>query len=215
MKKFVFLTCQMLLLAIFSNTSFAQKPYQIKEVDVMLMYYKLSGEEIPWKDMAQNYPEFQRAKDEFARQDVLDKLKPRIQEEMNAIIQKKPLVIISRFEIEEYDFDKGAFPLGISDSTYFPYSSGPRAYQDLAVTFTNADQFTHWVVTREEARKITQRLGNSRDVIAVIEIKPVKALADKIGYRDTRIVQVEISKITFETLNRSSTIGTVLPNEPK
>ncbi len=214
MKRFAFLGCQILLLVIFSNTSFAQKPYEIKDLDVLLMYYKLSGEEIPWKDVAQNYPEYQKAKDEFARQDVLDKLKPKIQEAMNTIVQKKPLVIISRFKIEEYDFDKEAFPLGLSNN-YFPYSSGPRAYNDLAITFTNADQFTHWMVTREEARKITQRIGNSREVIAVIEITPVKAAADKINYRDLQAVQAEISKITFETLNRSSTIGTVLPSEAK
>jgi hypothetical protein len=215
MRKLALLFSSILLITLFSNPSFAQKPYQVKDLDVLLMYYKLSGEEIPWKDVAQYYPEYQKAKDEFARQDVLDKLKLKIQEEMNALVQRKPLVIISRFEIDEYDFDKGAFPLGISDNTYFPFGSTPRAFRGLAITFTNADQFTHWIVAREEARKITQKIGDRREVVAIIEFVPAKAFNDKLDYLDTKIVQVEISKITFETPNRSSIIGTVLPNSSK
>ena len=197
------------LLILSSNPGFAQQPYQVEDIDMALIYYKLSGTQFPWKEIAQNYPEYRKASDEFARQDVLEKLKLRIEEQAKELMEgkKKSLAIITRMDIKEYDFDHAAFPLDFSENTYFSYASYPSVYEDIAVTFKNGSQFTMWPVSKEEARKITQQIGSGREVVATIEFIPVSAKSAKISYRDRMVIEVNIIKISFQSLDRKTKLG--------
>ncbi len=197
------------LLILSSNPGFAQGPYQVEGVDMALIYSKLSGGTFVWKEIAQNYPEYRKASDEFARQEVLEKLKPRIEEQAQELIdgKKRSLAVFTRIDVKEYDFDNSEFPLDFAENTYFTFDSRPSASDDIALTFNNGSQFTTWSVSKEEARKITQQIGSGREVGAIIEFVPVAAKVGKLSYSDTKIIQANIVRITFKTLDGKTKLG--------
>lgn len=212
MEKIQILLSQILFLFMFSfNPGFAQQPYEVEDIDMALIYYKLSGAELPWKEIALNYPEYLINPNAFARQDFLEKLEPIILEQTNSLFQKKSLVVFTNLELQEYDSDQTAFFLDFSDNSYLLYDSYPSAHEDIALTFDNGAQFTTWFVNKEEARKITQQIGRNRAVVAIIEFVPVAAKRGKLSDSDmeSKIIQANIIRITFQTLDTRIQLGSI------
>jgi len=199
-----------LLVALGIGVAFARQTYQPNAFDLVLIYYQRSGLPIPWHDLAQHFDDYRRARNEFDRQEMLSKIKPIIEREMQLVADRDLLLFPTSVNIGEYEFGSGAFPLSITPLMYSEFSTripGPPP----AILFLNADKFTTWALPRDEARQLLATLRGARTLAADIEYRPVRAREGSLNWKTYRIIDVEIVKIALSTPDKRIPIAVLVP----
>ena len=195
-------------------SSWADDALDPKGLDLAYIYYDVSGLPVPWKALANFYDEYRSAKDEFERREVYAQILPIMKKSSEEISQTKTFLIRTETSVGEYDFDREAFPLGISDGMFFTFPlsiTGPS----FAVEFTNASELKDWKIKPEKARGIAAILRSGRNVPMMIEYKPVNAFEDRLrtrwGNERYRIIEADIVKATLYTRDRRKVMTVLTP----
>lgn len=206
--------CAMLLAwlpAAIPGTARAEAPHQPQGIDLLYLYYKVSGVPVPWGQLAQSYTEYRAAKDEFERQELMAKLRPLMEKRYALVAEKKSYAIRTGLKLEEYDFGREAYPLSLRPTSFFPFQFDYRLGKPVAITFANGAEASEWKIAKDEARRVAQGLPRNRVLPALIVYAPEGAREDRLNHAAYRIVEARILRIEFMSPDGRHVIGTHLP----
>lgn len=108
------------------------------EAQLMQAYYALSGLPVPWDRLASAVSnDFRNTHDSFARQEILNVLKPRLEEEISGFAKNRYIMIPARVGLNAYDFERKGFPMrGFEPGSFLSF--GNSGY---VLAYSNSDQF--------------------------------------------------------------------------
>lgn len=106
---------------------------------IAFIYYGLAKMPVDYAKVAEIYPDYRYSNDEFKKQDILNALKPRIDQEIaKGKTTQYYKIKWDNFSVNQYDFNAKGFPQNeISPGTTFGWS-GDSNYR---IVFTNPDDF--------------------------------------------------------------------------
>lgn len=136
--------------------------------------------------------DYRNAEDEFTRHDLLQQIKPVIEDRLNQARQTTQVYMLIGDQLGNYDFDRSAFPTDMSENTYIRFDNG------YEVRYDNADQFGFVPVPPEEARSLAGALRSSRAVTFRMEGGVARATEDW----DRKIVYMRVDKIVLSLKNK-------------
>lgn len=202
----------LLILSPFTKAISSEGPVELSDLEVGFLYYKVSKLPIPWDHFANHYAEYRSARDEFQRIDVMEQIKPILQNMQMKVNNNNSFVIKSKSTLGEYDFKNNGFPAGLSDTTFIPISTsrvnmkGP----DFGVRFINGHDFSFLKLTPQEAREKVILLRDSRDVIIEVEYEPQSATEETAGFFATyRMIKGKIKGIKVFASKSGRLVGEV------
>jgi len=146
--------------------------------------------------------EYRRSEDEFTRHELAQKIKPVLEKKLSEALKTKFITVIIGDRLEEYDFDKSAFPTGISSGTYVPFDNG------YAVTFENADKLTYLKVPFEKAKLLSRQLQRNRRTQIIIKAQIIGAEEKRLRWNIDKVLKTKISQLTLK-LSSGKTVGTI------
>lgn len=139
--------------------------------------------------------DYRNADDEFTRHDLFRQLKPVIESRLSQAAQDARVYLLIGARLGDYDFDRSAFPTGMSESTFIRFAEnlfsvlGHYGYQ---VRFDNSDQITFVPVPPERARSFASALRRSREVSFRVEGQISRVAED-----ESKIVYMNVTKIVI------------------
>jgi hypothetical protein len=133
--------------------------------------------------------DYRKARDEFTRNDLFQKIKPIIDSRLAEAKKTKTVLLLIGGRLADYDFDKNAFPTGFSASSFIPFKN------DYAVTFTNGEKFEFLPVPFEFAKSLSSELSRNRRAKFIVYGEIVGAKEEKLRRRVKKVLQVRITKI--------------------
>ena len=145
--------------------------------------------------------DFRNAADEFTRHDLLEQIKPVIEDRLNQARQTTKVYLLIGDQLGNYDFDRSAFPTDMSENTYIRFDNGYR------VQYDNADQFTFIPLPAEEARSLASALRRSRAVTFRMEGTIARATEDW----DRKVVYMRVDKIVLSMKNKRLIVSHEIP----
>jgi hypothetical protein len=126
--------------------------------------------------------DFNRAPDEFAQWDYLQRLTPTIKKKIEECKSAKVWGIAFGASLGRYNFDKMAFPSGITKDTYLPIRGS-----SYSVDFADVDELAFLPIAIENARKFAIPLRGSRDIIVEAEGTIASAANSRVSLKVTKI----------------------------
>ena len=123
---------------------------------VMFLYYALSNMPVPYEDIAQVYsPDYSRTSDSFKRNDIVQALKPRVDQEITSAKSGRYVMLEQQDNslLQRYNFEKKSFGVNeYSGNDRYTYFNDNSQY---TLATTNGSQFASFPVSDEtKARKI-------------------------------------------------------------
>lgn len=131
--------------------------------------------------------DYRNADDEFTRHDLFQQLKPVIENRLSQAEQDTQIFLLVGDNLGDYEFDRNAFPTGMSENTFIRFDHG------YEVRFDNADQIAFIPLPPEEARSFASALRRSRAVTFRVEGKISRVAEDW----SRKIVYVSVGKIVL------------------
>ena len=122
--------------------------------------------------------DYRRARDEFTRHDLFARIEPVIRERLREGLATGRVHVVVRIELEEYDFDLGAFPTGFGGTGYLDFRAGHRGGPAYRVRFANGGELARVPVPVDAARGLAGQLRRSRDADMRIEGVPGRAVEE-------------------------------------
>jgi hypothetical protein len=122
---------------------------------IAFIYYGLAKMPVDYAKVAEIYPDYRYTNDEFKKQDLLNALKPKIDQEIaKGKATQYYKIKWDNFSLEQYDFNAKGFPQNqISPGTSFGWSE-----TNYRITFSNSDEFKLLKVEDEaKARVIAEK----------------------------------------------------------
>ena len=151
-----------LALACLSAEAGAQTP--VTEANILFLYEARAEIPAPHHKLAELIShEYRNARDEFTRHDLFQKIKPVIDRRLEEARSTSRVVVRVGAELADYQFEKGAFPSGFTESTYL------RLRYPYQVRFANAPDFALLRVPVDDARELSGQLRESRRCTFAIE----------------------------------------------
>ena len=183
--------CSLLLV---SSSALAQY-VQVTSDNVAFLYEARAELPVPDEVLAEGaFTDYANARDEFARHDILQRIKPLITKRMAEARETTLVYLDVAMELEDYRFEGESFPTGFSDGTFIPFRR-PALY---AVTFANAADIEQLPVSVDVARSLATQLRRSRRASATIygEIQDVsEKTLNYLTYKtlDIRVTKIEVA----------------------
>lgn len=125
---------------------------------VMFMYYAISNLPVDYDKIASRYSaDYNQTSDVFKKQQILDAIKPRINEEIAAAKQNRYFYIIDDANLDHYDFNLKGFPVNspITDPDAYGYFYDNSDYH---YTFTNGDKYKLLKVADTDKAKMIESI---------------------------------------------------------
>jgi len=125
---------------------------------VMFMYYAISNLPVDYDEIASRYSaDYNQTSDVFKKQQILDAIKPRINEEIAAAKQNRYFYIIDDANLDHYDFNLKGFPVNspITDPDAYGYFYDNSDYH---YTFTNGDKYKLLKVADTDKAKMIESI---------------------------------------------------------
>lgn len=146
-----------LALVMVSFTAVAD-PEQLTDDNVALLYESRVSVRAPDHKLAELISvDYRDARDEFTKQELFQKLKPVIKQKLNEAATVKQVSLGVRERLGDYDFDRKAFPTGLTKGAYFPYGA-------YIVEFINPDRAAYLPVDIEKAKSLAGHLRSGRTI---------------------------------------------------
>jgi hypothetical protein len=183
--------CTLLLI---SSSAFAQ-PIQVTGDNIAFLYEARADLPVPDDVLAESaFTDYANARDEFARHDILQRIRPLIAERIADARETTHVYLNVGTDLGDYHFEGESFPTGFSDATFIPF----RDAAGYAVTFANAADVEQLPVNVEVARSLATELRRTRRASATIygEIQDVsEKTLNYLTYKtlNMRITKIEIS----------------------
>lgn len=210
--KNLILTFSVLLLILFPFTkaiAFSEGSVELSDMEVGFLYYKVSKLPVPWDHFANHYTEYRSASDEFQRMDVMEQIKPVLQNMQMKVTNNNSFIIKFKSKLGEYDFKNTGFPTGLSDTTFITISTsrvnmkGP----DFGIGFINGHDYYFLKLTPQEAREKVILLRDSREVLISVEYEPQSAAEELMNYTNFRLIKAKIKSLKVYSSKNGQPIG--------
>lgn len=156
------------------NTKKPNVPVELNG-DNIVYYYEVNAEiPTPKVDLASIVSkDYQRARDEFTRHELFEKLKPVIEKRITAAKSNSRVIVKVDIQLPDYDFARQGFPtsLGSNPVVTFrnPYRSGYGAILE------QQDKISFLPVSKALAKQLSVRLRRSRQCVVTIYGDVVKS----------------------------------------
>lgn len=148
--------------------------------------------------------DYRNASDEFTARELFEKIKPVVDKRISETKSTTDWMVLTRIRLPEYDFNKNGFPSDLDSETFFPFDN------NYALMLTNTSDFQIIPVPLEEAKSFAGTLKQSRNVTMQVEGRPVRSIEKRLNYRDSKVIMLEIEKITLKFEN-----GTIIGTKTK
>jgi hypothetical protein len=148
--------------------------------------------------------DYRKARDEFTKHDLFQNIKPVLEKRLNESKQTEQVYLRVGGRLEDYDFEKQAFPTGIGEGTFIPYQNG------YAISFINSKDVSYLPISLEKARALSDPLRKDRRTSMVFHCTIVKAKEQKLNWNTTKNLQVKINELDID-LNSGESVGSVRP----
>ena len=139
---------------------------------------------------AKGFSEYANARDEFSRHDILQRVKPIIEKRLAEAGATKRVYLDVSTDIGSYDFERRAFPTGVSEGTFIPFHR-----QTYAVTFANGADIEYVPVAMEAARTLARELQRTRRGVAKIYGEIEGASERTLNFSVKKTLGVRVTKI--------------------
>lgn len=198
-----------IILVLFATCGFPENVIEPSDMELGFLYYKTSKLPVPWDHFANHYAEYRSAADEFQKTDIIEKIKPLLEEMQQKVLNANSFIIKFGATIGEYNFESEGFPTGIIDTTFIPtpVNRSNMKRPDFAIEFTNASNYSLLKIKKEEARKKVLFLRDSRKVLIELEFVPKSAEEKRITYDVYRAILGEIKRIKVFSSTSGQLIG--------
>jgi hypothetical protein len=130
--------------------------------------------------------DYREARDEFAKQQLLEKLKPVLTRKTKEAAELDSVMIRLRWSAPEYDFKRQGFTSGISSSSFVPFDVSGCAY---AASYKGVKPFSFVPVPEAEASSFSKILSHSRD--GYLEIFGTVVSAEEVEGRKTVVLKLK------------------------
>ena len=139
---------------------------------------------------AKGFSEYANARDEFSRHDILQRVKPIIEKRLGEAAATKRVYLDVSTNIGSYDFERRAFPTGVSEGTFIPFHR-----QTYAVTLANGADLEYVPVAMEAARTLARELQRTRRGVAKIYGEIEGASERTLNYSVKKTLSVQVTRI--------------------
>ena len=151
--------------------------------------------------------DYRDARDEFTRHDLFEQLRPVIQRRLEEARSTTAVSLLARHTLGEYDFDKGAFPTGLVETTYYSFNLKHKPWTKYEVVLANGADLTHLPVDIAHARTLASSLRTNRET--QYQIEAVVEAAKEQG--STKRLSIRVTKLTAK-LRSGRIVGTLTAN---
>lgn len=137
-----------------ANTPLDQYKVLTSDSDIMFAYYALSSIPVDYDKVLMSYSnDYRLASDEFKKQDILNALKPKIDQEIAAAKSSRYLKMTwNGFRLDKYDFQAKGFPQDdLSGSSHLGWEN-----YGYRLAFTNGDSFKLFKVDDEAKARVIE-----------------------------------------------------------
>ncbi|ODS09644.1 DUF4852 domain-containing protein [Vibrio scophthalmi] len=145
--------------------------------------------------------DYRLAKDEFSRYDLLQKIKPIIDNRLQKAAKTDAIELHIGGNLEDYDFDKKGFPSGFGEGTYIPFQN------KYAVTFSNSNDIQFIPVSMESARLLSSELQKNRRASYIIKGNIIEVKEDNMNYHTYKTIKMKITEIEAKLSDSGKLIG--------
>ncbi len=140
---------------------------QITEQSVVFLYEARAEVRVPVHKLAEVVSgDYRAAQDEFTRHELMRSIEPVIERRLEEARTADVVFLLTRSNLGEFDFEKGGFPTGVGDDTFWRMRSAHP--QDYVVRFRNAGNLAFLPVSVDSARSLAGDLRTSRSAILTI-----------------------------------------------
>lgn len=137
-----------------ANTPLDQYKVLTSDSDIMFAYFALSSIPVDYDKVLMSYSnDYRLASDEFKKQDILNALKPKVDQEIAAAKNSRYLKMTwNGFRLNKYDFQAKGFPQdALSESSHLGWES-----YGYRLAFTNGDSFKFFKVNDEAKARVIE-----------------------------------------------------------
>ncbi len=181
-----------LILAI--STSVDAEPIRVTDENIPFLYESRAEIQTSEEKLARIISvDYRRARDEFSKMELLQKIKPVISKKLSESKEIEEIKLLIGSRLKEYDFDKSAFPTGFGSGTYIPFKNG------YAVNFENAEIIEFIKIPVSEAKNLSSMLRKTRKVGFEVKGKIISVKEEMVNYSTKKLVTVEIQSVVVKT----------------
>ncbi len=172
----------LILLFLLPFLTFAEdvtKEIRITDKNVFYFYESRAEIKAPFHELAGHISnEYRNAQDEFVRQDILEQIKPILEEQLNLFESTNEVFLEVDGQLAEYDFEKNVFPIRLSKENVFTWtvrqqyappdgrqSTLFRFDKNYAVALTNPEEIKFLPLPLDNAREFASELRSSRRAV--------------------------------------------------
>lgn len=181
------------------------------------LFYKLSKSEPKITDLARISPEYRSARDEFERRDKYQAVKPILDQTAARVAGAKRFHLRMGSTLGEYDFDRKAFPSGMTVGTFvsFPEWETNVPGPACSIMFTAPENFAWIPVGEEAARSLSAKLRDrfTREISLEIDFEPSAAGTRALSGVLHKAISARIVRVRVFALQEQ--IGELLPQPAK
>ncbi len=182
----------------FPTILLAQTDFQLNDETVAWIYESRADIKTPDHKLAGIIStDYANARDEFTRHDLMQQIKPVLDKRIGTAQAIDTVQIKVRTRLEEYDFEKAAFPTGFSKETFIPL--GDR--YGYSVVFDNGEFLAMLPVELDSARSLSDSLRNNRTANLTITGNIVGVKEDRLRYQKRKIVIVKATSMDVNLHN--------------
>jgi len=144
--------------------------------------------------------DYRNARDEFTKQELLEKIKPVIKSTLTEAKSKGEYFLRVGTKLGQYDFDKKQFPSGFSSSTFIPFEIRfGMEVSRYAVMFDNIKEVENIPLPLDAAKSLSGKLQQSRAITAVVYCRINGTQEKQMNYRDFKVMMAHVTKVDFLT----------------
>lgn len=177
------------------------------------LFYKLSKSEPKIAELARISPEYRSARDEFERRDKFQAVKPILDETAARVAGARRFHIRMGSTLGEYDFDRKAFPSGMTVGTFVSFPEWETSIPGPAcsILFVAPENFASVPMAEEAARSLSAKLRErfTREVSLEIDFEPTGAGTRALSGVLHRAITARIVRVRVFALNEQ--IGELMP----
>lgn len=191
-EKKTFFICFFIVVMAVGKTTLAAE-VRLSDDNAFLYYESRAAVKAPDHKLAEFMStDYRHAQDEFVKHDLMKKIKPVLHRKLDDAKNDDTVFVRVGTRLGEYDFNKGAFPTGFSETTFIPFDNG------YALTFNNGEKAAFIPVAIDRARALSGKLRRSRRATVILHVKLLGVEEKTFNWARKKSINSRITKMEVQ-----------------